>query len=68
MIFKHKYIGIIFIKPSHKCNCKTQIHKDFILSENSVPNNIGGGCHRMSVENIDMDLVRPYVISSCLDY
>jgi hypothetical protein len=68
LVFKHKYTCMMFVNPSHKNSFEKQIHNASTISKDKVPNKIGGGHHRMSVENIDMQFVEPYVISAPLNY
>jgi len=68
LVFKCKYTYMMVVTPSYKYNFKNLNHNAFTFSTDSIPHKIGGGHHGMSVENLDMQFVSPYVISAPLDY
>jgi hypothetical protein len=68
VIFKHKYICTMFVQPDVKGNLKNQICNDFTFAGRCVPNKIGGGHHRIIVENIEMEFVSSYIISAPIAY
>ena len=54
-------------KHSYKYNFKNKNHNAFTFAKDSIPDRIGGGHHGVSVENIDMEFVSPYIISAPLN-
>ena len=67
-IFRYKYIYTLFAKSGSKGYSTNHIHSDFIFTEDSVPNKIGGGHQKICVKKMKMELVRPYIIFAPVGY
>jgi hypothetical protein len=68
LILWNKYIHSLFVRSSLKDNSSNKIYNDFIFIKDNVPNKIGGGHHRNSVEKFEVKLVSPYIIYAPPNY